>query len=104
MIFEVSHRTAYRYRSPVAQSHHLIHVEPKDGERQTVMRHNLLIEPAPASRLDFKDYFGNQCSILAIEEDHSELVIHVRSTLEVRSALNTDFAATTAWSTSSRRP
>ena len=97
MIFEVSHRTAYRYRSPVAQSHHLIHVEPKDGERQTVMRHNLLIEPAPASRLDFKDYFGNQCSILAIEEDHSELVIHVRSTLEVRSALNTDFAATTAW-------
>lgn len=97
VIFDVSHRTAYRYRSPVAQSHHLIHVEPKDGARQRVIRHNLLIEPAPASRLDVKDYFGNQCSILAIEEEHSELVIHVRSRLEVGPAPTLDFAATMPW-------
>ena len=95
MIFEVSHRTAYRYRSPVAQSHHLIHVEPKHGARQTVIRHALLIEPAPASRLNLTDYFGNEVSILAIEEEHSELVIHVRSTLEVRPVQSADFAATT---------
>jgi transglutaminase-like putative cysteine protease len=57
MIFEVSHKTVYRYTAPVAQSHHLVHLSPRQHERQRVLRHSLVIAPNPALRTDFTDYF-----------------------------------------------
>jgi transglutaminase-like putative cysteine protease len=83
MIYEISHRTAYRYQLPVPQSQHLVHLAPRQAERQTITRHSLMIEPAPSWRSDFLDYFGNPASVLAIEEEHKEFVIHARSTIQV---------------------
>lgn len=97
MIFDVSHRTTYSYRSPVARSHHLLHLAPQSGEHQHVIRHSLLIEPAPAARKDFKDYFGNQASILTINEEHPELVIHARSTVEVHAPPRITIAQSSPW-------
>lgn len=83
MIFEISHRTAYRYSAPVSQSHHLLHLAPRRHGHQTVARHSLLIDPAPASKIEFFDDFGNPASIITMEQDHTELVIHSRSEVEV---------------------
>ncbi|MBS0242735.1 MAG: transglutaminase family protein [Proteobacteria bacterium] len=83
MIFDVSHRTAYRYQSPVTQSQHLVHLAPRTAARQRILRHSLMIEPAPSWRSDFTDYFGNPSSVLGIEEEHSEFVIHSRTSIEV---------------------
>lgn len=83
MIFEVSHKTIYRYAAPVAQSHHLIHLMPRQHDRQRLIHTRLLVEPAPATRNDFTDYFGNPASALAIEESHSQLLIHSQSVVEV---------------------
>src|SRR5208337_585114 len=63
MNFEISHRTSYSYSAPVSQSYHLLHLEPRPHSRQTVLRHSLLIDPAPASRTDLIDDFGNPVSI-----------------------------------------
>ena len=71
MIFDVSHRTAYAYRKPVLQSQHLVHLTPLEGPRQSVLRHSLLIEPAPSSNARRKDYFGNDTAILTIDDEHS---------------------------------
>ena len=84
MIFDVSHRTAYAYRKPVLQSEHLVHLAPREGPRQSVLRHSLLIEPAPSAKIERQDYFGNGTAILTVDDEHSELVIHARSTVEVR--------------------
>jgi transglutaminase-like putative cysteine protease len=84
MIFDVSHRTAYAYHTPVLQSQHLLHLAPREGARQRVLRHGLLIEPAPSARVERLDYFGNGTVILSVDEEHRELVIHARSTVEVR--------------------
>jgi len=97
MKFDVSHRTAYRYRSKVAQSHHLVHLKPRAGTGQSVGRHSLLIEPAPISRIDLVDDFDNEASILYIEEEHAECVIHSRSTVEVRAPPAHDLGATCPW-------
>jgi transglutaminase-like putative cysteine protease len=97
MIFNVSHRTTYRYATPVTQSKHVVHLEPRTLPRQTVSRHNLLIEPAPASRFDRIDYFGNPTSILIIEEEHSELVVLSRSTVAVEAMPLIDIAASRPW-------
>src|SRR5882724_9450229 len=84
MIFDVSHRTTYAYRKPVLQSQHLVHLAPRDGPRQSLLRHSLLIEPAPSAKVEREDYFGNGMAILTVDDEHSELVIHARSTVEVR--------------------
>ncbi|HZT48549.1 MAG TPA: transglutaminase family protein [Hyphomicrobiaceae bacterium] len=83
MIYDVSHRTTYAYRKPVLQSQHLLHLTPLELPRQRVLRHSLLIEPAPSSRIERRDYFGNHACILSIEDEHSELVVHARSTVQV---------------------
>ncbi len=97
MIFEVSHKTVYHYTAPVAQAHHLVHLAPREHERQRTIRHSLLIEPAPASRSDFTDYFGNPASAVAIESRHSELLIHSRSVVEVKAPPPLDVKQSAAW-------
>ena len=38
MIYEVSHRTVYRYSQPVSISHHLLHLTPRDGANHAAVR------------------------------------------------------------------
>lgn len=103
MIFEVSHKTVYRYASPVAQSHHLVHLAPRPHERQRVIRHSLVITPDPALRTDFIDYYGNPASAVAIENSHSELSIHSRILLEVTAPPRVDLAASAPWEAVARK-
>lgn len=97
MIFDVNHRTHYRYALPVVQSRHLIHMTPRAGPRQTVRHHALIVEPAPAHRHEGADAFGNPVLILDIELPHDELVLHARSTIETRVPEAIDPAATAPW-------
>lgn len=97
MKLSVSHRTFYRYTSPVVQSQHLIHLSPRSTEHQIIRHHSLLIEPAPAARYDGVDAFGNHMAILDIEMPHKELVLHARSTVETIVPQETDFSASSAW-------
>lgn len=97
MILDVSHRTFYEYSSPVAQSQHLIHLTPRTTERQVIRHHSLIIEPAPATRYDGMDAFGNHMAILDIEVPHKEFVLHARTTVETIAPVAQDFRATTPW-------
>jgi transglutaminase-like putative cysteine protease len=97
MTFEVSHRTTYTYRKPVLQSEHLVYMTPRSGLRQTVLRHSLLIEPAPSGNVALTDYFGNSSAILSIDDEHTELIIHARSTVEVHPPGPPMVALSTVW-------
>jgi len=103
MIFEVSHKTIYHYTAPVAQSHHLVHLAPRQHERQRVIRHGLTIAPTPAQRTDFVDYFGNPTSAVAIEKSHSELLLQSRMLIEVNAPPRIDLAASAPWELVARR-
>jgi len=97
MIYDVSHRTTYRYAAPVAQSQHVLHLSPRAVDRQIVHRHNLMLEPAPTSRIDLADDFGNPVSILMIEADHRESIVHARSTIEIVPRAEIDVGQSAAW-------
>lgn len=97
MKFEVCHRTAYAYGTPVAQSHHLVHLRPRQRPGQRVLHHSLLIEPAPVSSTEITDFFGNAAALLRIEDEHTELVVHARSTVEVEAAPPPDLSGGAAW-------
>jgi transglutaminase-like putative cysteine protease len=97
MNFEISHRTVYRYSAPVSQSHHLLHLQPRPHTRQTVSQYSLLIDPAPASKTDLIDDFGNPFSIITIEQDHTELIIHSRAQVEVRAPQSYNASHSISW-------
>lgn len=97
MIFDITHKTHYHYRSTVVQSLHLVHMTPRSLPGQTVRHHSLLVEPAPAARQDGVDAFGNIDVILDIEAPHKELVLLARSTVEKRPSPSVDLLATTPW-------
>lgn len=97
MIFDVSHRTTYNYRRPVLQSQHLLHLTPRDSPRQTVLRHSLLIEPAPSSQSEIRDRYGNVVGVLTVADAHSELNVLSRSTVDVRPPELPMLALSTPW-------
>lgn len=97
MKLEVSHSTTYGYRLPVAQSHHMIHLEPRPLPRQSVIHHSLLIDPAPATRSVVIDDFGNPCVILRIDEEHTEFGVHSRSTVSIEPPPAIDLDASCPW-------
>ena len=97
MIYDVSHRTIYRYSTPVAQSQHIVHMSPRAVERQRVKGHTLLIEPAPTIRTEREDYYGNRVVMFDIEHEHNELVVHARSTIGVTAPRAIDLAASMPW-------
>lgn len=103
MIFDVSHRTTYTYRRPVLQSQHLLHLTPRDSPRQTVLRHSLLIEPAPSSQSELRDRYGNVIGILTVADAHSELNVHARSTVDVRPPELPMLALSTPWEQVTKR-
>jgi transglutaminase-like putative cysteine protease len=76
MIYDVSHKTIFRYSAPVAQSQHLVHMTPRTVDRQTVKGHTLLVDPAPTVRTEREDYYGNRVVMFDIEQEHRELTVH----------------------------
>ena len=84
MIYDVSHRTTYRYSTPVAQSQHIVHMSPRAVRAAAPSKgHTLLIEPAPTIRTERVDIYGNRVVLFDIEQEHTELVVHARSTIGV---------------------
>ena len=97
MKLQVSHKTAYRYSAPVGQSQHLVHLRPRRLLRQSVLHHSLLIEPAPVFTSELVDYFGNTGMLLRLEDEHTEFVVHARSTVELSPPTIGDLSASVAW-------
>lgn len=83
MIYEVSHKTTYRYRQVVSISHHLLHLTPRPASFQSCSHSAIEITPAPTVRAVDSDYFGNPTTFVTIQQGHLELVLHSLSVIEV---------------------
>jgi transglutaminase-like putative cysteine protease len=97
MIYDVSHKTVYRYSTPVVRSQHIVHMSPRHVDRQRIKGHALVIEPTPTIRTERTDYFGNRVVMFDMEQDHKELVVHAKSTISVTPGGPIDLAVTTPW-------
>jgi len=95
--YQISHRTSYEYSSPVIQSNHLLHLAPRAIESQNVLRHNFMIEPAPAWQSNRVDYFGNPMTLISVEEEHSKLSVNSFCEIEVLEVPKPDFKASAPW-------
>ncbi len=81
-IFDVVHRTIYKYAQAVERSTHLLRLTPVHDWRQTVRSHELTIS-VPHQARDYEDVFGNRVRRIAIDSPFRQLVIESRSVVEV---------------------
>ncbi|MCP5365738.1 MAG: transglutaminase family protein [Hyphomicrobiales bacterium] len=83
MIYQVNHKTTYRYSIPVSFSHHLLHLMPRRCEHQTCHRVILDLLPSPSAKTTRVDYFGNPVIDITLQDQHTQLILNARSVIEV---------------------
>lgn len=83
MNYEIVHRTVYEYSSEVSVSHHVVHLTPRTLPHQQCLRHELVVEPAPALVTHRDDYFGNSTRFFTMAGAHRTLVVTARSEVTV---------------------
>ena len=84
MIYKIVHRSTYKYKHPVSVGNHVACLKPRSSAHQQLMETHLDIQPAPATRTERADFFGNLLCFFTVQEPHKELVVVARS--EVRAS------------------
>ncbi|TXL70905.1 transglutaminase family protein [Vineibacter terrae] len=97
MRYALSHRTSYRYAATVDLAQHIAHLRPRRFPGQSVADCRLLVDPAPQVATLHVDHFGNQVDSFRVEQAHTELIIEMRSEVEVLLPVPTDPALTPPW-------
>jgi transglutaminase-like putative cysteine protease len=97
MLYDVSHRTTYRYSIPVSFSHHVLHLVPRQCERQDTRRTMLSVTPTPTIHASSIDAFDNPLTFITLQERHTELTLHARSAIEVFAPKRPDPQSTASW-------
>ena len=90
MRFTVSHETLYRYAKPVRLAAHVLRLNPRpDGGK--LLSRDLVIEPAPATRRESTDAFGNL--LTHVYFDCAAHVFRIRSRFELETRAPAPFAS-----------
>jgi|HubBroStandDraft_1064217.scaffolds.fasta_scaffold162929_2 transglutaminase-like putative cysteine protease len=88
MIYRISHRTTYKYKYPVSVGNHVACLQPRSLPHHKVTHSELRIEPAPATRTERVDYFGNRLCYFTVQEPHRELTVDARSEVIIEEDLS----------------
>lgn len=83
MRYKVSHRTTYKYVSPVSVGDHVACLKPRSFPQNQLLANTLHIHPTPAALTERTDYFGNTLWFFSVQQPHRELVVESRSELLV---------------------
>jgi transglutaminase-like putative cysteine protease len=75
MLYRISHRTTYKYVSPVSGGNHVACLKPRSYAQNQLIQNVLRISPAPMTLTERTDYFGNLLSFFTVQEPHRELVV-----------------------------
>ena len=97
-LFDVRHRTTYRYAKPIERSTHLLRLAPRDDRLQQVLEHHLTVS-VPGQSVDFDDVFDNRVRRLHIDTPWTEMVIEARTRVRLTDVAPLDFRALKARST-----
>jgi len=99
MHYTVKHKTTYKYHDSVGICHNLAWLVPRNTERQQCENYQLHISPEPAVINAYEDYFGNKVLYFAIQDEHEQLEVEIKSRLTIDDTGNNLFEmyATVPW-------
>ena len=84
MRYEIVHVTEYSYGEAVPLCHNVARLRPRETERQTCLRHELIVAPSPLVFRERFDFFGNPVTSFSIQNSHLALSVTSRSEVEVQ--------------------
>jgi transglutaminase-like putative cysteine protease len=94
----VTHRTTYRYSTPVEIAQHLAVIRPMHCPWQQVIAHTERIEPAPSYVHSRVDAFGNDVLYFSLDTPHERLSMTSETTVRLTPRwASLDPEATPAW-------
>ena len=88
MIYKISHRTRYKYKYSVSVGNHVACLRPRSLAHHRLERTELRIYPAPATRTERLDFFGNLLCFFTVQEPHKELLVEAISEVIVDQKAN----------------
>ena len=96
-MLRATHTTTYLYSEPVSICHTEVHLAPRGERNQSVLEHNLSVDPMPDMMFGHKDYFGNDVIYFSIHEPHQTLTITAESLIEISDSEPFEPTLTPAW-------
>jgi transglutaminase-like putative cysteine protease len=97
VIYDIHHVTTYAYGSSVTFSHCALRLLPKDEPGQIVHVSGLDIDPVPTQLVERVCFFGNRLTSITIATAHRELVVEVRTSIEIDRPAPPPAAETLPW-------
>lgn len=82
-LYRLHHSTVYDYAEPVVLGTHYMHLLPRQRIGQTIREAHLEISPAPETRRNEVDYFGNPTTTVALTGAHKQFAVDLSATIEV---------------------
>jgi transglutaminase-like putative cysteine protease len=83
MIYRLHHATTYEYAEPVVLGTHFMHLVPRARAGQFIRESQLDISPAPDSRRNEIDHFGNFTTTVSLTIPHRQFVVALSATVDV---------------------
>ncbi len=83
MKYRVTHITQYKYTEPIALSHNILHLRPRDVEGQKCLHFELNVDPFTRELRQRIDSFGNFMHFVSNDEPHSVWTATAKSVIEV---------------------
>ncbi len=77
------HTTTYEYDAPVEQSYNEAHLRPRNTEYQECLAYELVVDPAPTSRFESVDPFGNSVTTFIVQGGFDRLSVTATSDVVV---------------------
>lgn len=84
MIYNLSHRTTYRYEDEVSFARCALRLSPRQGPDQGVLKSSVTVSPTPSSIVEHIGPFGERVMTALIDRPHRRLVVEARARVDVR--------------------
>jgi transglutaminase-like putative cysteine protease len=81
MLYRISHRTTYKYVSPVSMGNHVACLKPRSYANNQLIHNTVRISPAPETITERTDYFGNIRWFFTVHQPHQQLTVESISTV-----------------------
>lgn len=79
MIYNIVHRTTYKYRYSVSVGDHVACLKPRTFSNNKLLNNEIHIDPLPNTFTERVDYFGNILCFFTLQDPHHQLTVESRS-------------------------
>ena len=79
MLYNISHRTTYKYKYPVSVGDHVACLKPRSSAHNHLLANEIEIHPKPKTFTERLDFFGNQLCFFTVQDPHDELWVEAKS-------------------------